>query len=337
MVAFYKHHIPAWMDGTEELSDGAYRVYHVVCQLIYLHEAPVSLNERGIAGRCRQSIRAFRANLKELLEAGKLTLQNGRLANSRAIHELEKISENRDNASKGGKKSGEVRKPTTKSLKNNDASEAPLQTEESLKEKNREDKTREKEEVGSDDPTPSLFSDREAGLPKKHRKSGASPSYTPEFEDGFWKSYPRTPTMSKSEAFEIWDKLSAEDRARATAAVPQFVSFLRKQGAQYPVVHACRFLSQRRFEGFAESTPKSATPAAPVVKRKHGDVVETERGTRVWLKQHSTEWEQWGIYLRSEKRQILPLPDVDGGRPFPSRWPPGREPTADSTCDSIAA
>lgn len=72
MVAFYKHDIPAWMDGTEQLSDGAYRLYHVVCQLIYLNEGSITLNEHGIAGRCRQSIRTFRANLKELTDAGKL-------------------------------------------------------------------------------------------------------------------------------------------------------------------------------------------------------------------------------------------------------------------------
>ena len=32
----------------EALSDGAYRAYHVICQLIYLNEGPVALNEHGI-------------------------------------------------------------------------------------------------------------------------------------------------------------------------------------------------------------------------------------------------------------------------------------------------
>ena len=51
MVAWYKHDIPDWMDGTEGLDDGPYRVHHVVCQLIYLNEGPIALNEKGIAGR----------------------------------------------------------------------------------------------------------------------------------------------------------------------------------------------------------------------------------------------------------------------------------------------
>ena len=44
MVAFYKHDIAAWMDGTESLSDRAYRAYHVIVQMIYLNEGPIALN-----------------------------------------------------------------------------------------------------------------------------------------------------------------------------------------------------------------------------------------------------------------------------------------------------
>lgn len=145
MVAWFKHDIPAWMDGTEALDDGPYRAYHVICQLIYLNEGPIALNEHGIAGRCKQSLRAFRANLKVLLDCGKLEILDGRLSNSRAEKELENLSDNRVNAGKGGKKSGEVRKSRSKPLKNNEPDEAPLQEDRSLKtrlEKTREDETR---------------------------------------------------------------------------------------------------------------------------------------------------------------------------------------------------
>lgn len=142
MVGWYKHDIPAWMDGTEALSDGAYRAYHVICQLIYLNEGPVALNEHGIAGRCRQSLRAFRRNLEELKQSGKLTLENGRLRNSRADQELEKVGENRINAGKGGENSGKSRKPPDKSLKIHDPPEASLQQDRSLRDETREEKTR---------------------------------------------------------------------------------------------------------------------------------------------------------------------------------------------------
>lgn len=142
MVNWFKHDIPAWMDGTEALSDGAYRAYHVICQLIYLHEGSIALNEHGIAGRCRQSVRAFRKNLAELVAAEKLTLVNGRLGNSRADLELGKIGENRINAGKGGEKSGAGRKSKGNPLQNNDAPEAALPDTLSLKDKTREDETR---------------------------------------------------------------------------------------------------------------------------------------------------------------------------------------------------
>lgn len=140
MVAWYKHDIPAWMDGTEGLSDGAYRAYHVICQLIYLNEGSITLNEHGIAGRCHQSVRGFRKHLSELLEVGKLKLINGRLSNSRADKELEKVEHNRENAAKGGQNSGKVENQTTKPLKNKGVDEASLKEDASLK--TREEKTR---------------------------------------------------------------------------------------------------------------------------------------------------------------------------------------------------
>jgi uncharacterized protein YdaU (DUF1376 family) len=163
MVAFYKHDIPAWMDGTEGLSDGTYRVYHVICQLIYLNEGPIMLNERGIAGRCNQSMKTFRKHLDELLALGKLSMVDGRIANARAAVELESVQKNRENAGKGGRNSGKSRenpqensgnsgnssgnaeREPDKSLKNNDAGEAALKTDRSLKEKKREEKTREEQ------------------------------------------------------------------------------------------------------------------------------------------------------------------------------------------------
>ncbi|WP_213287564.1 YdaU family protein [Bradyrhizobium sp. sGM-13] len=154
MVAWYKHDIPDWMDGTEGLDDGPYRVYHVVCQLIYLNEGPIALNEKGIAGRCNQSTRAFRSHLQALLDQGKLALVDGRLANSRADFELEKVAENRENAGKGGRtprqRSAKSRETSPKASDNgdkpliqNDEDQAPLKSQESLREKRREEETRE--------------------------------------------------------------------------------------------------------------------------------------------------------------------------------------------------
>ncbi|WFU42571.1 DUF1376 domain-containing protein [Bradyrhizobium sp. CB82] len=98
------------MDGTEGLDDGPYRVYHVVCQLIYLHEGPIALHEQGLAGRCNQHILTFRRNLKALLDAGKLRIIDGRLTNDRAETELQLVQDRRSTSAKGGRGSRGVRK-----------------------------------------------------------------------------------------------------------------------------------------------------------------------------------------------------------------------------------
>jgi len=231
---FYKHDIPDWMDGTEDLDDGPYRVYHVVCQLIYLAEGPIKLNEHGIAGRCKQSIRSFRANLKALLDDGKLALSEGRLSNSRAKKELEKVSENRLNASKGGLKSAEVRSSAHKPLEINNVAQASLKDDRSLIEKTRLEK---KESLG----------DAGASLRKK-------PPYSQDFEDRFWSRYAKG---SKADAWKQWRALSPEDRNDACKAIDQYKASVRDPQFW---VDSCRYLSQRRFENFVNGGAVVAAP-----------------------------------------------------------------------------
>ena len=85
-------------------------------------------------------------------------------------------------------------------------------------------------------------------------------SYTAEFE-AFWLGYPTDALMSKSKAFEKWQRLSAADRASAVAALPGFRAHCAKD-VTYRPVHAERFLSQRRFDGFVEAA-KAGPPAPP--------------------------------------------------------------------------
>jgi hypothetical protein len=68
----------------------------------------------------------------------------------------------------------------------------------------------------------------------------------------FWKEYPTDALMSKKRALEEWEKLSPAEREAARRAIPAFKDYCRKH-ATYRPVHAERFLSQNRFEGFALS------------------------------------------------------------------------------------
>jgi uncharacterized protein YdaU (DUF1376 family) len=78
--------------------------------------------------------------------------------------------------------------------------------------------------------------------------------YEQRFEDSFWKPYPRTPIMSKAEAYKQWKRLSVEQQETAISAIPGFNAFV-KANPTYHAVHACRFLSQGRGDGFRPAAP----------------------------------------------------------------------------------
>lgn len=75
----------------------------------------------------------------------------------------------------------------------------------------------------------------------------------PSFED-FWSQYPKDPNMSKKAALSRWDNLALEKRKAAVAALPGFQAYCKKNDWYRPV-HAERFLSQERFEGYAQDAP----------------------------------------------------------------------------------
>lgn len=105
--------------------------------------------------------------------------------------------------------------------------------------------------------------------------------YPEDFENEFWKVYPRTPIMSKVQALREFEKLSEEDRKAAIAAVPRFVAWLKTQ-KDHPAVHACRFLSQRRFDGFAaDTTPVNTEPSWKKPPPEYLESQEQANGSKV--------------------------------------------------------
>lgn len=132
-------------------------------------------------------------------------------------------------------------------------------------------------------------------------------TYAEDFENRFWKPYPRTPTMSKVEAFKAWRQLSDDDHVAAIAAVPQYAAWLKGRQNQ-EIVHACRFLSQRRFDGFTDAAqPTQAT--LPV---------------GFYAADGSEELTAWDAYSRETKGVNAPRDRNQGWR-FPTQWPPGHE------------
>ena len=131
---------------------------------------------------------------------------------------------------------------------------------------------------GSKNTPNGVLSETVVSDPVKPRKRNG---YSAEFEAD-WRAYPTDSNMSKLKAFNAWSKLSAEDRAKVAAAIPAFVAFCRKDPTYRPV-HMVRFITERRFDGFAEmDAPRLGTTEDWVKRLKYG------RDLRTW----STP--QWG-------------------------------------------
>jgi len=109
------------------------------------------------------------------------------------------------------------------------------------KEKRREET--EEESMSADADGNDLFSEGE-----KTEEGKGKANYPSSFED-FWHNYPTDPLMSKKKAYEQWKRLPMVDRVAALAACGPFREFCHLHPTYRPV-HALRFLSERRFDGF---------------------------------------------------------------------------------------
>jgi hypothetical protein len=81
-----------------------------------------------------------------------------------------------------------------------------------------------------------------------------------EFE-GFWKAYPTDPLMSKKKAQDIWRAMDPGDRVAAISSLPAFRDFV-KRSVNYRPVHAWKYLTERRYDGFAQAVIDPQTVAA---------------------------------------------------------------------------
>lgn len=119
-------------------------------------------------------------------------------------------------------------------------------------------------------------------VPKKPTRTKIA--YPDDFET-FWKAYPTDPNMSKKEALDCWKKLSDEDRQKAIASVPAFQAYCRKT-PDYRTLHACRYLSKRRFDGFAEAATPPSQNQFPKISISVHDQPELFDKAVSWAERH---------------------------------------------------
>lgn len=138
------------------------------------------------------------------------------------------------------------------------------------------------------------------GLPEKPSKKPRN-EYPGEF-DKFWEAYPTDQLMSKKTAFDRWRRLSSDDREKALASLPAFHAYCRAH-PNYRPVHACKFISDRRFDGFAAVA------------------VEVQAVAGFYAKAETKQREAWDAYFREKTGKSLPS-DARGGWMVPTEWPP---------------
>lgn len=129
MSDWYKMNPVDWNDGTDDLTLEQEAAYLRICHAIYITERAVRDNPFVIAGLLRCNERKAKRILAELIEAGKLVIEDGHISNRRAVEEVSNRNQTRTErksaGSRGGVESGKAR---AKALKDNEQGQAIAST-----------------------------------------------------------------------------------------------------------------------------------------------------------------------------------------------------------------
>lgn len=225
-----------WISGVSGLSAAERGVYVTLLAIIYDRGGPVERDDARLARQCGLPKAGFARALHALIETGKITEDDGCIFNNRAKNELTE-RENRKLTASEAAKSRWVK------TKENQQSE----NETALREQCEPNATRARiPQPQPDKEGNNLETDNRNICPKPAAPLRTRKSYPEDFEE-FWSIYPTDRIMSKALAAKEWARLSPDDRRAATASIPGFLEYCRRQPT-YRAVHACRYLSQRRFD-----------------------------------------------------------------------------------------
>lgn len=125
MSDWYKMNPVDWNEGTNGLTLEQEAAYLRICNAIYIAGGPISNNQFVVAGLLRCNDRKAKRLVGELVEAGKITIEDGSICNRRALDEVSnrnRLSAERQSAgSRGGAESAKKR---SNSLENKDTGQA---------------------------------------------------------------------------------------------------------------------------------------------------------------------------------------------------------------------
>lgn len=205
-------------------------IYWMICATIMSEGGAIPFNERRLAALCLTRPTRVRVVVEALIEKGKITLtEDGELAQKRALSEVERSTKRIQTASENGSKGG---RPAQKAEQNQQSAKATGSSGEKLT-TNYQPTTEE-----------SIANARPKPQKKRH-------SYTEAFER-YWAGYPTDSLMSKLDASKAFEGLPTEEQEQAIASLPAFKAYCAGH-PDYRPVHANRYITQRRFEGFLKT------------------------------------------------------------------------------------
>jgi uncharacterized protein YdaU (DUF1376 family) len=157
MPDFYKMDPALWDVRTSNLTLEQEAAYLRIVNAIHKHKSPIPYNDRVLAGMFRVSTRKARALVNALIDAGKITSQDGHLTNERAVSDLVHRGFVSVSMAENGAKGGRTRaENASKSLENNNQHQATASFRE---EKRREENTVAKATDGDAVDLPSPYDD----------------------------------------------------------------------------------------------------------------------------------------------------------------------------------
>jgi hypothetical protein len=140
MAEFYKFEIANWNEGTANLTLEQEAAYLRIINAIRLSDQPITFNLFVLCGLWRCNERKAKRILQELIDAGKVYVEDGKIINKKAVEAASNLRGLRVERASAGRRGGiESGKSRRKSLENNDSCEAIAST--------REEKRRE-EDIG---------------------------------------------------------------------------------------------------------------------------------------------------------------------------------------------
>jgi uncharacterized protein YdaU (DUF1376 family) len=241
-------------------------IYWMICAVIMSEGGPMPFDEHRLAALCRTRPSRVRSVVEALIEKGKVTLTDvGELAQERALSEVERSTKRIQTAGENGAKGG---RPTQKTEQNQQKSEPAGLSAEKL----------------TTNHQPATEQDIAIARPKPSKKRH---SYTDGFER-YWAGYPTDSLMSKLDASKAFEALPPDEQEQAIISLPAFKAYCAAR-PDYRPVHANRYISQRRFEGFLKT--------------------QTAVDSRIFVAAGSTIWE---ALLRLRRVDTLPASERNG-------------------------